>query len=249
MPKPGYANFTIKEEAAKKFEELSRKSGMSLVALVNLMAEKVDPDIDSDTLLKALELAPSLKFSQALRSEALKIHSAQLYYYIEAMCSVAVSLLKPSPFTDFKLILIHKAWSKKTDPLTVLASAGLIDPSVGVISLIQNLENGKNALKKVLDSTWHNWRDEVKPPMLMSEFPIPNEYLAEHANIKTEVLREELKPFIDEVFKLWKEASELAYFLSTNYPELKELLWEGLEDFSKFFQLSERSLVKCTDKI
>jgi len=238
MPKPGYANFTVKEEAAKRLEEFSNKNGVSLVSLINSIAEKVNPNLDLATVLRALELAPSLKFRQLLESEALKVRCAQLYYHIEAMSSIAASLLKPSPFINLGLILIHKVWKREVDSYTVLASAGLIDPSIDVIRLIQNLENGKISLKRVLDNTWPNWRNEVEQPLLISDIQVPAEHLTD-SSLKKEVLRQELKPLINEVFKAWEEASELVYFLSTSYPELKELVGEELKDFSKLFLLSD----------
>ena len=237
MPKPGYANFTVKVEAAKRLEEFSRRSGVSLVSLINSIAEKLDPNLDLATVLRALELAPSLKFSRLLESEVLKVRCAQLYYHVEAMSSIVTSLLKPSPFINLRLILIHKIWKREVDSHTVLASAGLIDPSIDIIRLIQNLENAKNSLRKILDNIWPNWRDEVEQPLLISDIQVPAEYLTDKS-LKKEVLRQELKPLINEVFKVWEEASELVYFLSTSHPELKELLGKALEDFSKLFLLS-----------
>jgi len=233
VPKTGYANFTIRKEAAEKLEEVSRRNGVSLVSMISTIAEKVDPNIELDTLIKAVEFAPAVKFSITLKSEVLKVRCAQLYYYVEALSSIVSSLLKPSPFIDLKLILIYKVWDKKIDHHTVLALADLINPSIDVVRLIQNLEVGKNSLKRILDSTWPNWRNEVEQALLISELSIPNEYLT--ASVKKEVLREELKPYINEVIKEWKEASEILLSLSTSYPELKELLWQGLKDFSKLF--------------
>ena len=66
MPNPGYANFTIKSQAARKLKELSQRNGISLPALVNMMGERLDPDAKLDALLRALEFAPSLNFSQFL---------------------------------------------------------------------------------------------------------------------------------------------------------------------------------------
>ena len=66
MPNPGYANFTIKSPTARKLKELSQKNGVSLPTLINKISEKLDPDVKLDALLKALEFAPSLNFSQFL---------------------------------------------------------------------------------------------------------------------------------------------------------------------------------------
>ncbi|NHV60219.1 MAG: hypothetical protein HA492_02240 [Candidatus Verstraetearchaeota archaeon] len=66
MPNPGYANFTIKSQAARKLKKLSQRNGVSLPALMNMMSERLDPDVKLDALLRALEFAPSLNFSQFL---------------------------------------------------------------------------------------------------------------------------------------------------------------------------------------
>ena len=236
VPKKGYANFTIRKEAAEKLEEFSRRNGVSLVYMISAFAEKIDPNIELDTLLKAIEFASTIKFSATLKGEVLKVRCAQLYYYVEALSSIVSSLLKPSPFIDLKLTLIYKVWEKKVDRYTVLASAHLIDPSIDIIRLIENLEVEKNSLKRILDATWPNWMSEVERPTLMREISIPEEYLT--ISVKKEVLREELKPYFNEVIKEWREASEILLSLSTSYPELKELLWRGLEDFSKLFLIT-----------
>jgi len=66
VPNPGYANFTIKSQTARKLKELSQRNGASLPALINMMGEKLDPDAKLGALLRALEFAISLNFRQFL---------------------------------------------------------------------------------------------------------------------------------------------------------------------------------------
>jgi hypothetical protein len=40
---PGYANFTIKSQTARKLKELSQRNGASLPALINMMGGKTRP--------------------------------------------------------------------------------------------------------------------------------------------------------------------------------------------------------------
>jgi hypothetical protein len=172
------------------------------------------------------------KFGQLIVSEALKMHFAQLYYHIEAMCSIAKSLLEPSRVVDLKIMSIYKFWEKKSDSFTVLASADLINRSVGfieLIGLIQTLENEKNSLKRILDEMWPNWENEVKPPLLINDLSGASRY--SDPLIKKEILRATLEPLINKVLKVWRDANELV----VKAPILKALVGPGLDGVAKLF--------------
>jgi len=128
MPNPGYANFTIKSQAARKLKELSQRNEVSLPALINMMGEKLDPDAKLGALLRALEFAPSLNFSQFLEREGLKLRCASLYYHFKALTSIAVSLLQPSATVDLRVMTDVRALEKKKDQLSAFQAASLIDP-------------------------------------------------------------------------------------------------------------------------
>ena len=235
MPNPGYANFTIKSPTARKLKELSQKNGVSLPTLINKISEKLDPDVKLDALLKALEFAPSLNFSQFLEREALKLRCTNLYYHFEALTSIAISLLQPSAAVDLRVITNVRALEKKKDQLSVFQTASLIDPSLSladVVTLIQKLEGGMKTLEMLLNEKWRGWRSDFKEPLLPNEIRISDDLLLGGA--PPETLREKLEPCVETVFDLWMETKNLLSSIS-NTPDIAETLMDGLEEFSRLF--------------
>jgi hypothetical protein len=241
MPNPGYANFTIKSQAARKLKELSQRNGVSLPALINMMGERLDPNVKLDALLRALEFAPSLNFSQFLEREALKLRCASLYCRFKALTSIAISLLQPSAAVDLRVMTDVRALEKKKDQLSAFQAASLIDPSISladVVALIRKLERGAKALEMLLDEKWRGWRSDFKEPLLPNEIRISNALLPGGA--PPENLREELRPCVEAVSGLWMETKNLLQSISnapeiSSTPNIIETLMGGLEEFSGLF--------------
>jgi len=241
MPNPGYANFTIKSQAARKLKELSKRNGVSLPALMNMMSERLDPNVKLDALLRALEFAPSLNFSQFLEREGLMLCCASLYYHLKALTSIAISLLQPSAAVDLRVMTDVRALEKKKDQLSVFQAASLIDPSISladVVALIRKLERGTKALEMLLDEKWRGWRSDFKEPLLPNEIRIFGDLLPGGA--PPENLREELRPCVETLFGLWMETKNLLQSISnapeiSSTPDTAETLMDGLEEFSGLF--------------
>ena len=241
MPNPGYANFTIKSQAARKLKELSQRNGVSLPALMNMMSERLDPDVKLDALLRALEFAPSLNFSQFLEREGLMLCCASLYYHLKALTSIAVSLLQPSAALDLRVMTDVGALEKKKDQLSAFQAASFIDPSISladVVALIRKLERGTKALEMLLDEKWRGWRSDFREPLLPNEIRISGDLLPGGA--PPENLREELRACVEAVFGLWMETKNLLQSISnapeiSSTPNIIETLMGGLEEFSGLF--------------
>lgn len=192
--------------------------------------------------MKALN--PNSEFGQLAESEAFKIQCAQLYYRIEAISSIADSLLKPSPIICWGPIVIFKLWGKRTSSFTIFASADLINSSFGIVELFQltrNLKNEKNSLKRILDNTWPNWKKEIKRPLVINDLSFASEY--SDPIIKKEILRAQLEPSIVRVHKVCREAIEVVGSIRNR--ELAAIVVPGLLDFSKLFKfLKEMTLLE-----
>ncbi|MEM3550320.1 MAG: hypothetical protein QXV01_04435 [Candidatus Bathyarchaeia archaeon] len=241
MPRLEYTNLSIKKDLAKKLELYAGKQNMSSASLVSLIVERLDLNVPLDNILLMLDNIQSIRLDTLLKSEVLKVKCAQLYFYVNAMSSIVASLLKPSSIINiWPVLIVQKFWEKKNDNFTVLSHANLIDKTFStteIVGLIRNMETLKNSLTKILDSLWPRWRDEVSEPLLLKEIVLPDEYYELGRIINHDTLKEELKPYFNDVAKIWKEANELIYFVGNRYPELLELTDKCMKEFSKLFLL------------
>ncbi len=241
MPRIEYTNLSIKKNLAKKLEAYATTQGLSSASLVSLIVERLDLNVPLDSLLSLLENIQSIRFETLLKNEVLKTKCARLYFYVNAMSSIVVSLLKPSSVINLSpILIIHKFWEEKDDTFTVLSRANLINKSYSfteIVSLIGKLETLKNSLAKILDSLWPRWRDEVAEPPLLKEIRLPDEFYKFGRIIKPEVLKSEVKPYFDDIAKMWDEVNEIVTFIESNYPEISDLTKECIESFSKLFLL------------
>jgi len=239
MPRSQYTNLSLKKEAARKLEQYTSKYGVSSASFIHMIIEKLDVNVPINDVLQLLENIQSIRFHSIIKSEVLKVKCAKLYFYVNAMSTIVTSLLKPSSTINLgSILIIHKLWEKKSDVLTLLRRANLVDRSItlnDIASLIQELETVKSSLKKILDNCWPNWRNEVAEPPIIKEINPPNELLEHYTNINPDVLRNELQPYINDIPKLWKETNELIHSIANHYPEILELTSKCMKNFSKLF--------------
>ena len=90
------------------------------------------------------------------RATILKHQIASLYHHFDAMHSLLCSLFPPS-FIDLRILRVMKIWRDEVLPYTALCDAGIIDPSIDVFKLLSDLENVREALKRILDKNWSEW--------------------------------------------------------------------------------------------
>lgn len=243
MPRSQYTNLSLKKEIARKLEQYASKYGISSASFVHMFVEKLDVNVPINDVLQLLENIQSIRLNSIIKSEVLKVKCAKLYFHINAMSSIVVSLLKPSSTINLgSILIIHKIWEKKSDVFTLLRRANLVDRSVtlnDIANLIQELETVKNSLTKILDNCWPNWRKEVAEPPIIKEINPPSELLEHYIDIDPDALRNELQLYISAIPKLWKETNELIHSIADHYPEILELTTKSMENFSKLFLLSK----------
>jgi len=247
MPRSNYTNLSLKRDVAKKLEEFARKNNVSSASFVQMIVEKLTDNVSLSDVLHLLENAPSIRFGKLLESEILKVNCAKLYYFVNAMDSIVISLLKPSPVIDLGVVTIIKAWDKRDDVFGVFLRARLIDASAtysDVFNLHREFETIKNSLTKLLDECWPKWRKEVAEPLLMKEIDLPDELLSSH--VRPEVLRRELQLYVREIQRIWKEANFLLYQVANYYPYLLDLVRKALNEFAKLFLLTDNVNVSDT---
>ncbi|MEM3704275.1 MAG: hypothetical protein QXX79_07670 [Candidatus Bathyarchaeia archaeon] len=237
MPKAGYVSLNVKEEDARRLEMYAQKNKLTMVAFAHLLAENLS-DIDAQTLAKILRNAPTIKLKLTIKEEILKTHMTNLYHYIDAMHSIIVSLF-PSPYVDLKIFRVLKPWEETILPYTALRTAGVVDPSVDALELEQKLASTLHSLRRILDKSWSDW-GETKPPPLIKEIPLPKPLLKPDLIIKKEALetlKNEIKPFIEEIANICNKAEETLYTISADHPEILELCAQPIKIFKKFFKL------------
>lgn len=235
MPKAGYVSLNVKERDAQRLQEYAQKNSLTIVSFAHLLAENL-PDIDAKDLATLLKNASIIRFKFTIREEALKRYVAELYHYADAMHSIAVSLFPP---VDLETLRVVKVWECAVLPYTALMAADVIDKSVDALELIRELENAKQSLKRILDKNWFDW-EEVKPPPLLREIPIPKELLRPELVTRKDALEAlscEIKPFINTVADMCKEAEEVLHTISEDYPKILKLCVRPVKAFKKFFKL------------
>jgi len=239
MPKPGYVSLNVKEEDARRIGEFARKNNLTIVGFFRILAQNL-PDVDIQTLVKFLNNIPRVKLKFILEEEVLKHHLAYLYYYLEAMHSLLSSLF-PSPFVDLKIFRVLKFWEDQEVPYTALQVAGVLDSFSWneTFQLLRELENADEALKRILDKNWSDWM-EVKPPLLPRNIRLPQSLLKSDMIVKPEVreiLRNEVKPYLETIAQICHEAESILYSISADYPQILELCNSPLKKFKKLFKV------------
>ena len=239
MPKPGYVSLNVKEEDARRIGEFAKKNDLTIVSFFRILAENL-PDVDIQTLVKFLKNIPKVKLNFTMEDEVLRHHLAYLYYYFEAMHSLLSSLF-PSPFVDLKIFRVLKFWEDQEVPYTALQVAGVLDSFSWneTFQLLRELENAEEALKRILDKNWSDWM-EIKPPLLPHSIQLPQSLLKSDMIVKLEVretLRNEVKPYIEAIAQICREAESMLYSISADYPQILELCSPPLKKFKKLFKV------------
>jgi len=239
MPKPGYVSLNVKEEDARRIGEFAKKNDLTIVSFFRILAENL-PDVDIQTLVKFLKNIPKVKLNFTMEDEVLRHHLAYLYYYFEAMHSLLSSLF-PSPFVDLKIFRVLKFWEDQEVPYTALQVAGVLDSFSWneTFQLLRELENAEEALKRILDKNWSDWM-EIKPPLLPHSIQLPQSLLKPDMIVKLEVretLRNEVKPYIEAIAQICREAESMLYSISADYPQILELCSPPLKKFKKLFKV------------
>ena len=239
MPKPGYVSLNVKEEDARRIGEFAKKSNLTIVSFFRILAQNL-PDVDIQTLVKSLKNIPRVKLNFTIGEEVLKHHLAYLYYYFEAMHSLLSSLF-PSPFVDLKIFRVLKFWEDQEVPYMALQVAGVLDSFSWseTFQLLRELENAKEALKRILDKNWSDWM-EIKPPLLPHNIQLPQSLLKSDMIVKPEVretLKNEVKPYLETITQICHEAEGILYSISADYPQILELCSPSLKRFKKLFKV------------
>lgn len=105
MPKPGYANFTIREEAHRHFEKYMQEHRLSMLDFGDLLSQALVMNIEPDLLLNAIKQAPLLKLKEEGKHEAIKISLANIYYCLDAACNTTAKLMpKFTPLSELQNI-------------------------------------------------------------------------------------------------------------------------------------------------
>ena len=237
VPKPGYVSLNVRQEDAKRLEEFAKKNNLTMVSFAHILAQNL-PDMDIHTLTFLLRNIQKVKFHFTLQEEVLKRQLTFLYYQFDAMHSLLSSLF-PQPFIDLKLLRIMKIWKDEVLPYIALCDAGVIDSTIDVFKLLGELENVKEALKRILDKNWSDW-EKIRPPPLLKELTVPKPLLKIDIVIRPEALetlRNETRPYIEHIADMCYEAENLLQSISTEYPDILKLCEAPLKNFKKLFKI------------
>ena len=238
MPKPGYVSLNVRVEDAKRLEEIAKKNNLTIVSLAHLLAESL-PDVDIQTLTLLLKNIQKVKLYFTISEEVLKHQIASLYHHFDAMYSLLCSLFPP-PFIDLRILRVMRIWRDEVLPYTALCDAGIIDSSIDVFKLLSDLENVREALKRILDKNWPEW-EKIKPsPSLLKELPVPREMLKIDIIVRREALetlRNETKPYLEQIADICYEAENILQNISTEYPDILKMCEAPLKNFKKLFKI------------
>ncbi len=239
MPKPGYVALNVRQEDARRLQAFANKNNLTVVRFVNMLATNL-PEVDIQTLIHYLQNISKVKLHFTLHEEALKHHLASLYYYFQAMYDILSSLF-PQPYIDLKILRIMKLWEDWVLPYTALCDAGIIDTSIDTFKLLRELDNAKEALKRTLSKYWSDW-EKVKPPPLLTQFPVPRELLRPDIIVKPEAretLKNETKPYLEEIASICYETENILCKISAEFPDILELCETPLKNFKRLFKLNK----------
>lgn len=85
MPAENFTNITIKKEARELIEKYSEKNGLKSPALILEIAKRLDPNVDFQSLMIAIELSPEISLKHKIRLNVLKS-------MMKKICEAAINL-------------------------------------------------------------------------------------------------------------------------------------------------------------